>query len=207
MLFPRFPSTFTLQTKHTRINTFERQICNLAGYYGEGSVDVFHARALFVVVLFPMASQSALGHRHHIASYSALIKIYLKVSSKSPRRRRGSTSNSVILAQKKLFLRFLELLLIWVSQRTSTLTLRPGTTPVWSAVTYCHCLGDEGLTHLTSPILSAYSPTLSSFQLFLNMSSPMVKRTKLFLTAYVHFAPIKSSINVCNTHANFFASV
>ena len=33
------------------------------------------------------------------------------------------------------------------------------------------------------------------------ISSPMVKRTKLFLTAYVHFAPFKSS-TLCITHAN-----
>ena len=53
-------------------------------------------------------------------------------------------------------------------------------------------LGEEGLTHLTTPILSVYSRTPSSFQLS-NMSSPMVKRTNLFLTAYVHFAPFTSS--------------
>ena len=39
------------------------------------------------------------------------------------------------------------------------------------------------------------------------MSSPIGKRTKLFLTADVHFAPFKSSINVYNTHANLIASV
>ena len=36
---------------------------------------------------------------------------------------------------------------------------------------YCHCLGGEGLTHLTSPILSAYPQTPSSFQLFSNVIS------------------------------------
>ena len=56
--------------------------------------------------------------------------------------------------------------------------------PAWSAGTYCHCLGEEGLPHLTSPILSAHSRTPSFFQLFSNISfpSPMVKRTKPFLT-------------------------
>ena len=63
-------------------------------------------------------------------------------------------------------------------------------------------LGKEDFTHSTSPILMAYSRTPNSFQLFSrfspvypasNMSSTMVKRTKLFLIAYVHFAPFKYS--------------
>ena len=36
--------------------------------------------------------------------------------------------------------------------------------PAWSA--YCHYLGEEGLTHVANQILSAYSRTPSSFQLF-----------------------------------------
>ena len=61
-------------------------------------------------------------------------------------------------------------------------TLRPGTSllPVhglFFAVTYCYCLGEEGLNEPNFlGIFTSYS-----IQPFSYMSSPMVKRTKLFL--------------------------
>ena len=64
-------------------------------------------------------------------------------------------------------------------------------TPAWSVL---HCLGEEGLAHLKSPILSAYSRTPSSFQLISNMSFPMMKRSDLFWMVYVLFAPSKPSM-------------
>ena len=84
---------------------------------------------------------------------------------------------------KEPFLKFLELLLIWVSRRTtrtcSTRTLRLGTSL------------SRGLrTQFCRHIHERRAPSNSS-QLLYVISK--VKRTKLFLTAYVHFAPSKSS--------------
>ena len=44
-----------------------------------------------------------------------------------------------------------------------------------SAVPCYRCLGEDGLIHLTSPILTVFSRTPSSFQLFSSMSSPMAE--------------------------------
>ena len=64
-----------------------------------------------------------------------------------------------------------------------------------SAVTYCQFLS-KYIHERCAPSETCY------FHLFSNMSSPMVKRIKLFLTAYVHFAPFKSQhcFKVCFTH-------
>ena len=109
-----------------------------------------------------------LGLRHHSSRWRG-------EKDQSHRREvlRTQYSIQVSLTSKKPFQRFLEILLIWVSRRTTcstrTLTGRPGTSLL-------HGLqSTEGLSHLIylkGKILSAYSRALSFFQLFPNMSSP-----------------------------------